>query len=554
MAGLAAWRRGHALGPVGPVTAGAVSADLPVGRLALFRVATRAGLLALAGVWLVAAGAGLVPSRRGQPLLDVAGGAGAGDVPADLRSAVGLMAALALLMSFTRGARLPRVTTGAGRAQRLWLVRQPLVTALTVLVRRVSCFGAGATAGGGEHHLLLMAAAAQALIALLDHKPVGRVTARALHPLVERAVRRGLLVAVAASPRRVLALLTGRVRIVAADALADLGGLGVVWVHAAVAARTGSLDVGLYGVRLVTRGALLVLLDLRATEQVQIRVARSAGHGAGSFKRVGLMTAHAGAVPACEQRAAWHQRLLLGVAIHAGVQRGCRPSVLMLMAGRTDLHARVLACAVRQRSLSQVVVAGGARRGVELHVGVGLVAAHARRRAVHHHRRRRALWFRVASKAVFGAECVAVGRGWRQVRGERRRRARLRPKGMTAGAVGLHARPKALDGCLLRVDHAALLGVASSAALRTERADAIRAQGVALVTRDALVPHVHSMPQLKPSSFPLDADVDAISERSRAGLVGARGEQREGEHKPEQADLPLGTAPSFTKQDAARIA
>lgn len=163
-----------------------------------------------------------------------------------------------------------------------------------------------------------MTATTQALSARLKHEAVRRVTARALHAFMKRPISRRFLMAVAAGAGGALALFTSRVRVMAADALADLGGLRVIWMHAAVAAHTGSLNIALHGVRLVARRTLLVLLNLLATEQIQIRMARLTLDSALLLKRVRLMATDAGPMPCLEERARGHQRLLLGVAVDAG--------------------------------------------------------------------------------------------------------------------------------------------------------------------------------------------------------------------------------------------
>lgn len=161
-----------------------------------------------------------------------------------------------------RHALLLGVTAFATRSQRFGSMRQPAVAIVTGLVPRIM---------SNLRNALRVAVSAHLGLAELDGEVVSLVALGARRPGVASVIATRELVTAAASARNT-GMRGARVRVVAVGA-ASADALGVVGVHAGMAASAGLLGAVLHAMRGVTARALVVRRHASAAEHRLVFVA-----------------------------------------------------------------------------------------------------------------------------------------------------------------------------------------------------------------------------------------------------------------------------------------
>jgi len=481
----AGWRLSDALRTVSAVTALTIRDALSVRGFRFGSVAARAAdFRGRSAVGLVAAEALLV-SRRGALMLGRMTTLASGrDGPP-----VWLVTVLALGMSGFGFALLARVARIAADAERLGPVRQTGVAALAVLVTGH---------GMDEPDLPGMAIVASGFLGKRAHEIVRLVATLAVRAAVKVPVGSRNLVAAAAALRAGIEPRARRVGIVASNAGTRDAATRVVGMLVAVTLCAGSLGRAAHVVRRVAALALGVLAHPLSTEHVHVFVAAPAGDGLRFLELMRPVAADALAVALGKYGGLRHDRTLRGVTGGATAPRlGCR-RVLVLMAEATGSARRFSVGSVGGRD---VAVTGGARRGLGLGILVRAVATHALVGAVNLHRGNRALALSVAALAI---ACGVTERSAQPglVTGalERERVAR--------GAVGASRGAEALLSFFRGVLDAGLLFMASRAALGFDASDRVAGELVALGARNLLVHDVDLMAAGFSGALPLRGHVD----------------------------------------------
>lgn len=174
---------------------------------------------------------------------------------------------------------------------------------------------------------------------------------------VKLLVARRVLVTGAAVSHARASLRAGRVRVVAADAGANLALLRVVRMFVAMTARASLIGAVLNVMRRVAAGAITMAGRLPRAQHREIFVARATGDGLLFGELMRLVAADASHVTAFEQRGGWHDRLGLLVTRHARGQRLGASGVLLLVASRANLVGRLASDRVRGRDVLVTVLA-----------------------------------------------------------------------------------------------------------------------------------------------------------------------------------------------------
>lgn len=250
-----------------------------------------------------------------------------------LRAGVRLVAAGALSVTAIDLRVLGLVAARAAGEQRFGSMRQTAVTTLTSRVPGV--------AGRVCHFGSMTALADLALVQLLQ-EVVRLVALHASDAGVAGVIGARELMAIAAGFRGHVGLHRLRMRVVAAHARAHLAALRVIRMHVRVAALASVLRRGFHVVRRVAARASAMCRHLGFGQHVLVTVTATAAHGGALLEAVGPVTSDAFTVPAFEQRARRHDRLVARVTVHArgsGVQRR---GVLVLVARLADLRRRLV--------------------------------------------------------------------------------------------------------------------------------------------------------------------------------------------------------------------
>lgn len=502
------------------MTAQAAARELTMLRVRFRRMARGAcGSGRGARVWLMTLQTRRVTRRSAVRFLPMAAFA-----PSNLRPTVRFVAARALRMAREHGVLLGGVT---GRAVGLCggMMRQPGVAAGTVSV---------AHALADRAHLARMTATAKAAVGLGQGEFVRLVAASTRHRSVKALIAVGGLVTAAARLRRLGQMPRSWVRVMAADAAASSGELGVVGVHVLVTVDAGRRGAAAHVVGSVATGAGGVRGDLRRGQGVHLGVARATGQSLLLAELVRLVTAHALDVAFGEQSRFRDNRLLAGVAgLAAGKRSGSR-SVLVLVACR----AHLLGCLAERGVLRlDVTVAACTRPRLRRGVFVDVVTTHTLGSAVHDHGWSGPLCRSVTTHAVLGLEISMRGDAAGCGTTDHPDTAELqRRKFMAVGAVGFRSVAKALDRLELGVSQTTLLLMARGAARWRSDADRVALQNVALGAGQLLLNDVHLVPDGRARALPSRLHVQVLGWRPRIQARRERG-QRDRKRRREQRTM-----------------
>jgi hypothetical protein len=313
------------------------------------------------------------------------------------------------------------------------------------------------------------------------------------------------LMAGAAGTRRRVNRCPGGVRVVASDAGAGNTVLRMIGMDALVT--TGASLVGRppYVVGRMARRTPSMLSYARRGEHANVLVTRAAFDRLFLLELVGAVAADALVVPLRKQSARRYLRIVGGVALTACAERFGRRGVLMSMARRAHLRARLLMRGVRRRDVVVTVHAG---RGGQATVLVGSMAFHAIARAVNGHGRRIALSRCVTPTAIRSGGSMRRSSDSGVVTGAFEREC------VASRAIGLRLWPKTRASLFAGVLDARFLGVASGAFPWGYAADRVLREVVTLGARNFFVDDVLLVAAHTASRLPGRFDVNALARRS----------------------------------------
>ncbi len=356
------------------------------------------------------------------------------------------------------------------------MMRQSTVTALAVLV---------AAASFRAVHLRGVTRAARRFLQRREDEVVRPMTLRARRPLMKRAIRLCLHVALAAGERLHGYVVRIRMGIVAANARRATSTRMInvdVFVAIGASKWRGTANI----VRRVAARTILMRAGMRRAQNLHRRVTGAAGLHSLRREIVGLVTGRAFAVAARENGALRNvRRLLAEVAIPTARLGDCGFGVRMRMTRRAD--SDWVAFSLLAVSRVDVLVALGASERHRLRLFVHAMALHAGRGAVHGDGRRVAERLRMAANAVGRGGNGARLRVWRSLRGEPALRERMAELAVAVRRWSEH-RARRRSAVL----EARLLFVAGRASFERNRADtAARRELVALGASDSLLADVH---------------------------------------------------------------
>src|SRR5688572_21640856 len=287
-----------------------------------------------------------------------------------------------------------------------------------------------------------MARLADGSVRAFEQEGVRRMALLAADASMKLRVGSGSLMAGAAGTCRRVDRPSGRVRVVASDAGASDAMLRMIGMDALVTTGASFVGCSPYVVGRMTGRTTSVLRDARGGENANVFVARTTFDRLFFLELVRAVAADALAVPFRKQGARRDPGLVTGVALAAHTERLGRRSVLVRVARRAHLGARLLLRGVRRRHVVVTVHAG--RRG-QAAVLVGSMAFHTLARAVNGHGGRTALSRRVTPTAIrSGGSMRLSGDTGVVVRA-------LEREGVASRAIGLRAWPETLARLLAGV-------------------------------------------------------------------------------------------------------
>jgi hypothetical protein len=237
-------------------------------------------------------------------------------------------------------------------------------------------------------------------VRFLEQERVRRVALLAPDAGVKLGVRSSGLVASAAVARRRVNRAPRRMRVVTADARAGDAVLRMIGMDLVVTTGARLVWRSTHVVRRMARRATSMLRHVGSGEDSNVFVARTAHDGFALLELVRSVATNTLTVTLREQRARRDSRLVAGVALAARAERFGRRRMLMGVARRAHLRARLLLRRVRGRD---IIVAIHARRRGQGGLVVGSMAFHTFARPVDGDGRRLALPGSMTTTAIGGS-------------------------------------------------------------------------------------------------------------------------------------------------------
>ena len=410
-----------------------------------------------------------------------------------LRSGMRFVAARAQRVTRLDQACLSLVAARAGLFLGLRPMRQPVVTTATRLVPLI-CRDLLDTRG--------MTRLTRRHVAQSEFERVRLVAAGASGCAMHRAIGRGELVTRAAGLDLHRFGDLGRMRIMAAHAVAGLPGM--IGVNVLVASRTSRRGCGSNVVRGVAVRTAVMGRDATAADHVDLRVAVTTRRGCFFLERVWLVTTGARLVSGRKHGRCRDDRLLFRVTRLARRECVLGRCMAMLVTGRACFSQRFTLRGVAGRDLLVTIGAGcGLRRSF-----VRLVTAETGLGPVHHHGGELALLRAVTALAVGGLVALHCQRSLAQagierapVDGHARGRglqrfftARALERERVAGrADGFGSLAEALGSFRRRVLDVSLFLVARDATIRRHWTHFVGGRRMALRALDLFLHHVNAM-------------------------------------------------------------